>query len=308
MQRGHMRFEPNINCRIRLRDGREIATPIVEIKNLNSFRALGDAIEHELREQPKRWLADGVEMGPGAKTTRGWDAERGVTVVQREKEDAHDYRYFPDPDLPTVTVDEAWRERVRGTLPELPLERMDRYAAEAGASGAEAGALVEDRGTAELYDAIVDRLVDDGRARSDVARPAANLLLQHGMKLANARGVAVHALGFSAGQAAGIVVMRADGDIAAAALDELLEACCGDSNADPREIAEARGLLIVRDTAQLGRWCDEVIAEQPDVAQQVRDGKVQAVGRLIGAVMARAGGSADAKEARAMLLERLGVG
>ncbi|MFG0242736.1 MAG: Asp-tRNA(Asn)/Glu-tRNA(Gln) amidotransferase subunit GatB [Phycisphaerales bacterium JB054] len=308
MQRGHMRFEPNINCRIRLRDGREIATPIVEIKNLNSFRALGDAIDYELREQPKRWLADGLEMGPGAKTTRGWDAERGVTVVQREKEDAHDYRYFPDPDLPTVTVDEAWRERIRSGLPELPLARMDRYAKEAGASGAEASALVEERETAELYDAIVDRLVEEGRDRHEVARPAANLVLQHGMKLANARGTLVHTLGFSAVQAAGIVMMRADGDIAAAALDELLEACCDTTDADPRDIAEARGLLIVRDTAQLGRWCDEVIAEHPDVAQQVRDGKVQAVGRLIGAVMARAGGSADAKEARAMLLERLGVG
>jgi len=153
----------------------------------------------------------------------------------------------------------------------------------------------------------VDRLVEDGRDRHEVARPAANLVLQHGMKLANARGVLVHTLGFSAVQAAGIVVMRADGDIAAAALDELLEACCDTTDADPRDIAEARGLLIVRDTAQLGRWCDEVIAEQPDVAAQVRDGKVQAVGRLIGAVMARAGGSADAKEARAMLLERLGV-
>ena len=307
MQRGHMRFEPNINCRITLRDGRELATPIVEIKNLNSFRALGEAIEHERREQPKRWLADGLEMGPGAKTTRGWDADRGVTVVQREKEDAHDYRYCPDPDLPTVTVDRAWQERVRDALPELPLARMDRYASEAGASGAEASALVEERETAELYDAIVECLTREGRARDAVARPAANLVLQHGMKLANARGVAVHTLGFGAAQAAGIVAMRADGDIAAAAVDELLEACCDTRNADPRTLAHDRGLLIVRDSAQLGRWCDEVIAEQPDVAAQVREGKVQAVGRLIGAVMARAGGSADAKEARAMLLDRLGV-
>ncbi|MDQ7014289.1 MAG: Asp-tRNA(Asn)/Glu-tRNA(Gln) amidotransferase subunit GatB [Planctomycetota bacterium] len=305
MQRGHMRFEPNINCRLVLRDGREVATPIVEIKNLNSFRALGETIEYELREQPGRWVEDGRELGAGTKTTRGWDAGRGVTVVQREKEDAHDYRYFPDPDLPEVCVDEAWCERVRAGVPELPLARMDRYAAEAGVNGAEAAALVEDRETAQLYDAIVEALVGMGRARADVARAAANLLLQQGFKLANERGVAVGALGFSAAQAAGIVGLRLDGDIAAAAVEVLLVECCEDSAAVPREVAAGLGLLVVRDAAQLEAWCDEVIAAQPEVADQVRRGKVQAVGRLIGQVMARSGGTADAKEAREMLLRKL---
>ncbi len=309
MQRGHMRFEPNINCRLRLRDGREVATPIVEIKNLNSFRALGETIEYELREQPGRWVEDGRELGPGTKTTRGWDTARRVTVVQREKEDAHDYRYFPDPDLPVVNVDEAWRERVRAGVPELPLARMDRYAAEAGVNGAEAAALVEERETAELYDAIVEALVEMGRTRGDVARAAANLLLQQGFKLANERGagagVGVAGLGFSAAQAAGIVALRIDGDITSAAVEVLLIECCKDSTADPREVASALGLVVVRDAAQLEAWCDEVIAAQPGVADQVRNGKVQAVGRLIGLVMAKSGGTADAREAREVLLRKL---
>ncbi len=147
MQRGHMRFEPNINCRVHLRGGGVVTTPIVEIKNLNSFRALGEAVAYELREQPRRWLEDGRVMGPGAKSTRGWDAERGVSVLQREKEDAHDYRYFPDPDLPPVFVDGAWLEGVRAGVGEALLSRMDRYAAEAGVGGAEATALAEERGT-----------------------------------------------------------------------------------------------------------------------------------------------------------------
>ncbi len=305
MQRGHMRFEPNINCRLVLRDGREVATPIVEIKNLNSFRALGETIEYELREQPGRWVEDGRELGAGTKTTRGWDAERRVTLVQREKEDAHDYRYFPDPDLPEVCVDEAWCERVRAGVPELPLARMDRYAAEAGVSGAEAAALVEERETAQLYDAIVDGLVETGRTRRGVARAAANLVLQQGFKLANERGVVVAALGFSAAQAAGIVGLRLDGDIAAAAVEVLLVECCKDSAAVPREVAAALELLVVRDAAQLAAWCDEVIAAQPGVADQVRSGKVQAVGRLIGLVIAKSDGAADAKEAREMLLRKL---
>src|SRR5690606_32980869 len=97
-----------------------VKTPIVEIKNLNSFRAVKAAIEHEFEEQPKRWMKDGRVMGPGAKRTRGWDDVRLVTVEQREKEDAHEYRYFPDPDLLPVVIDAEWRERVRGAMPELP--------------------------------------------------------------------------------------------------------------------------------------------------------------------------------------------
>jgi len=306
MQRGHMRFEPNINCRVHLRDGRAVTTPIVEIKNLNSFRALGDAVEYELAEQPRRWLADGREMGRGAKSTRGWDADRGVTTPQREKEDAHDYRYFPDPDLPPVFVDGAWVERVGAGLGELPLARMDRYVAQAGVGSAEATALAEEPGTALLYDRIVDGLVQEGSDRGAAARQSANLLLQAGLRRANERGVTVGELGFTAAQAMAIVRLREDGAIGSGAMDELLGRCCLDAGADVAALAAARGLLVVRDEARLGAWCDEVIAEQPETAQSVREGKMQAVGRLIGAVMAKSGGSADAKAVREALLKKLG--
>jgi len=99
MQKGHIRFEPNINCVLEMDDGRTVTTPITEIKNLNSFRSLEMAIRAELAAQPERWREDGREMGPGEKVTRGWDDAKNATFVQREKEDAHDYRYFPDPDL-----------------------------------------------------------------------------------------------------------------------------------------------------------------------------------------------------------------
>ncbi len=311
MQRGHMRFEPNVNCRMHLRDGRVVTTPIVEVKNLNSFRALGEVVEYELREQPGRWLADGREMGAGAKSTRGWDVDRGVTVMQREKEDAHDYRYFPDPDLPVVYVDAGWRERVREGVGELPLARMDRYVDKAGVTAAEAAALVEECGTAELYDRMVDELVAEGRSRGAVARRAANLLLQAGMRLANERGVSVDALGFTAAQGAAIVRLREEGEISANAMDELLGLCCDDTAGDVRALAARRGLLLTRDDEQLMRWCDAVIAEQEAVAAEVRGGNLKAVGRLIGAVVGKAGeagGTVDAKAVRAVLLERLGQG
>lgn len=308
MQRGHMRFEPNINCRVHLRDGRVITTPIVEIKNLNSFRSLADAVAYELREQPRRWAEDGRVMGPGAKSTRGWDAERGVSVLQREKEDAHDYRYFPDPDLPPVFVDDAWLGRVRETVGEPMLARLDRYVAEAGVTGAEAAALAEERGTALLYDGVVDGLAGSGADRAAVARLAANLLLQGGLRLANERGVAVHELGFGAGQAAEIVRLREAGEISANAMEALLARCCDDPGGDVRAMAEEGGLLLVRDAGQLEAWCDEVIAEQAAAAQKVRDGNVQAVGPLIGAVMSRSGGAADARAVREALLRKLGRG
>ncbi|MBK7403266.1 MAG: Asp-tRNA(Asn)/Glu-tRNA(Gln) amidotransferase subunit GatB [Phycisphaerales bacterium] len=308
MQKGHMRFEPNINCRIHLRDGRVIPTPIVEVKNLNSFRALADAIDYELAAQPGRWLEDGREMGPGAKSTRGWDPDRGITVLQREKEDAHDYRYFPDPDLPQVRVDHAWLESIRKAIPELPLERAKRYVGGLELSSIEAGALTEEREVCLLFDHVVDTLASEGLGRITVARHAANLILQSGQKRANERGVIVTDLGFSQEQVVGIVRLREEGAVSAGAMDELLGLCALDASADPRELAASQGLMVVRDEGRLEAWCDEVIAEQPAIAEQVRGGKLPAAGRLIGAVMQRSGGSADAKAVREMLLRKLGQG
>ena len=120
LQRGHMRFEPNINVVITTEDGVEHPTPIVEVKNLNSFKALHGAIEHEAVRQIEAWKEDGLEMGPNAKSTRGWDDQNLVTVMQREKEDAHDYRFFPDPDLVPLTISQDWIDEVNESIPELP--------------------------------------------------------------------------------------------------------------------------------------------------------------------------------------------
>ncbi|MEK6701870.1 MAG: Asp-tRNA(Asn)/Glu-tRNA(Gln) amidotransferase subunit GatB, partial [Planctomycetota bacterium] len=182
MQRGHMRFEPNINTIITLKDGHLIRTPIVEVKNLNSFKSLKGAVEFELADQPRRWLGDRKEMGKGMKVTRGWDDDRGVTFVQREKEDAHDYRYFPDPDLPPVVVSEEWRERLRAGLPELPHVRLRRYVKQYDLDTKEAAALVEEPGTRELYEAAIEAMVGLAVPASRAGRLAANLLLHRRFK------------------------------------------------------------------------------------------------------------------------------
>lgn len=304
MQKGHMRFEPNINCLLTLSDGREAATPIVEVKNLNSFKSVRGAIEFEAREQPGRFIADGREMGPGAKTTRGWDDVKQVTFVQREKEDAHDYRYFPDPDLLPVRVSDEWREGVRSRLPELPHVRAKRYRAEFGLSAKEAAALVEEPDVCRFYETAIESAIAGGAARDRAGRLAANFVLQSGFKRANERGVPVHELGITPVQVGGIAVLRDQSLINSNAADALFEALC-ESGEEARAAAERLDLLQVRDDGALAGWCEQVIAGNAQAATDVRGGKMQAIGRLVGEVMKLSGGNADAKAVRERLLSRL---
>ncbi|MDX2130778.1 MAG: Asp-tRNA(Asn)/Glu-tRNA(Gln) amidotransferase subunit GatB [Planctomycetota bacterium] len=315
MQRGHMRFEPNINCVLALADGREVRTPIVEVKNLNSFRSLKGAIEFEHAEQPRRWLADRREMGPGAKVTRGWDDARAVTFPQREKEDAHDYRYFPDPDLPPVAIDDDWRERVRLRVPELPAARLRRYTTDANLPAKEAFALIDEPDTCRFYEDAVDALVALDIERSRAGKLAANWVLGACAKRANERGGHAHDVGLSPACLAGIAKLREDARLSNQGADELFTTLCdlAAHERDPREalalaerVAAERALLIVRDDAALGRWIEQVFAANPKVVDDVRGGKVAAAGRLVGEVMKLAGGTADAKGVREEILRRLG--
>lgn len=322
MQRGHIRFEPNINCILTLDDGRTVKTPIVEVKNLNSFKSVRGAIEYELREQPRRWMHDGVAMKPGSKITRGWDDVKNETFVQREKEEAQDYRYFPDPDLVPVVVDADWLERVRSGVPELPLERTRRYMREYGLSAKEASALTDERDVCFFYEGIIDAATGgadrrgEGIDRGRAGKAAANFVLQAGAKRANERSTPdrvalVSDLGITARQVAGIIALRETGTIGSNAADELFGLLCeggGEFGGDPEAVAQKRGLIIVRDEGALDRWCDQIIAANAKVAEDVRAGKLQAVGRLVGEVMKLAGGAADAKSVRERLLAKLGQG
>lgn len=307
MQKGHMRFEPNINCELTLADGRLVRTPVVEVKNLNSFRSLRGAIAHELAEQPRRWADEGLEMGPGMKMTRGWDDVRGVTFPQRGKEDAHDYRYFPDPDLPPVVMDPAWRESVRAGLVEPPLARMKRAIAEYDLAAKEAQALTEDRDACFFHEAATARLTSMGIAGARAGKLAANLVLGPAMKRANERGVGVHELGITPEQAAGLAGLRESGSLSNQTAEALFDLLCEPANRgrDAADLASERGLLTVRDDAALAAWVDEAIAQNPQAASDVRTGKQQAIGRLVGAVMKLAGGKADAAGVREALLRKL---
>jgi aspartyl-tRNA(Asn)/glutamyl-tRNA(Gln) amidotransferase subunit B len=310
MQRGHMRFEPNINVVIDTDDGREFRTPIVEVKNLNSFKSLRGAIEYEQKRQIEAFSRDGVVMGSGTKRTRGWDDVRGVTVLQREKEDAHDYRYFPEPDIPPVVIDEQWQAEIAARIPELPLQRRERYIHDDGLQRKDAIAITSERDLCVFFEAAVESLLSRGAmrmARPHAARETAKVLLNAGAKRANERGVAIHQLGIEPGQIAQIIELRERGRMGSTAADELFGLLCEPMNAglDAESLALARGLLQVSDAAELDRWIEQAIAQQEQAARDFASGKDAALGRVVGAVMKISGGRADAAAIRQRLHARL---
>ena len=299
MQRGHMRFEPNINLEMELENGSKVCTPIVEVKNLNSFRAVLGAIEFEYERQEQAWRKDGREMGPGTKATRGWDDEKLVTLLQREKEDAHDYRYFPDPDLVPVIVDDAWLQEVRAQLPELPAARRVRYIGEYGLREKDANALLEERAVVDFFEAIVAAPTSGGNA-SVVCK----LLLNQMAKISNERGCRVDQLGVGVDQVAELISMRQENQIGAQSIEPLLELLIKTDDST-RSVAEEAGMIVVLDDTQLEEWCRAAIDANEQAAEDVRSGKMAAIGRLMGHVMKSSGGSADAKVVQAKLKEML---
>ncbi len=310
MQRGHMRFEPNINVIIDTEDGREFATPIVEVKNLNSFKALKGAIEYEFVRQVEQWKKDGVIQGPAQKRTRGWDDVRGVTVLQREKEDAHDYRYFPDPDLVPVVVSKEWRDAVAARVPELPMARRRRYQEDYGLSIKDATALTDDVDVCLFYESCIEAAHALSGSEVPKAYPAnecAKVLLNAGAKRANERGVAIPQLGISPLQIAQIIELRDKEMIGSNAADELFGLLCEPANRDRDALglATQRGLIQVKDEGQLDAWVAEAIAAQPQAAEDFGKGKDVAAGRLVGHVMKASKGQADAKAVTEVLKRKL---
>ena len=300
MQRGHMRFEPNINVIIE-KGGRTFRTPIVEIKNLNSFKAVHGAVQYEHRRQVEQWLTDGRVATGGTKTTRGWDDARLVTVPQREKEEAHDYRYFPDPDLVPVEVAPSWVEQVRAAMPELPHHRRRRYLADFGLNAKDARALIEEPVVCLFFEQVLTEGVEPRRA--------AAMLLNYGAKRANERGCLISELGITPAQIRVVSELVASESIGSSAADDLFGLCCEPANrgADPAALARQRGLVQVSDTVALEGFIDAVLADakMARAVDDVRDGKDKAIGALIGQVMKRSRGQANPKLVGQMIVQKL---
>ena len=298
MQMGHMRFEPNINLHI-IEGGQEFATPIVELKNLNSFRAVDGAIAFEERRQLDAWDEKRLTLTSGSKTTRGWNDDAGVTFVQREKEEAHDYRYFPEPDLVVVEPEAAWVDKLRDDLPELPLAKKDRFVSAFGLSEYDAGVLTTELHMAQYYEQVAER--------SGSPKAAANWVTQGLMREVHDREIAIASADdfpVSAERLAELVKAVDTGAIGKQTGDKVLKAMIDDGRS-AAEIIEAEGLAQVSDTGELDRWIDEAIAANPGPAADYRAGKKQAIGRIMGHIMKASRGKANPRVVTDLLEKKL---
>jgi aspartyl-tRNA(Asn)/glutamyl-tRNA(Gln) amidotransferase subunit B len=286
MERGQMRVEANVSLR---RRGTEAFGTRVEVKNMNSFRSVERAIAYEIERQ-----AAALDAGETlTQDTRGWDDARGATYVMRSKEDSHDYRYFPEPDLPPLRVDPAWLEAIRADLPELPAARRARYTAQLGLSSYDVGVIVADPVMSTGFEAIVAAAGTD--ASQVPAKEVANLVMGDYAKAAKeltdrtTDGLVGRASALELARLIGRVV---DGGLSRANAKEVLLAhlVSGESVAS---IVTARGLAQISDTGELATIVERVIAENPKAVADYRAGKPTA-GFLVGQVMKATGGQANA--------------
>jgi aspartyl-tRNA(Asn)/glutamyl-tRNA(Gln) amidotransferase subunit B len=295
MEQGSLRCDANVSLRPKVDDPlAQDSVPLgtrTETKNVNSLRSVERAVRYEITRQAAR-LAAGDRV---VQETRHWHEDTGVTTSGREKSDAEDYRYFPEPDLVPVAPDAAWVERLRATLPEPPAERRRRLQGEWGFTDLEMRDLVN-AGATE----IVEETVAAG------ASPAAARKWWSGelARRANADGVELSALGVTPQQVAELAALVESGRINDTIARQVLEGVLA-GEGSPEQVVTARGLEVVSDDAALGAAVDQAIADNPDVAQKIRDGKVAAAGALIGAVMKQMRGQADAGRVRELVLERL---
>jgi len=299
MEKGHMRFEPNINLVI-TRDGAEYKTPIAEIKNLNSFRALERSVDYEVQRQLDEFLETGKTMETGNKSTRGWDDANEVTVLQRVKEEAPDYRYFPEPDLVPVELTEQWVEDIRARLCELPIKRQMRYVNEYKLSDYDAGVLTAERSTAEFFDEAV-------KAGGEPKR-VCNLLTQVGLKLANEAGCSLAEVGLVAENVAEVAKMIDAGTVSATAGNTIMQEMTKTGKA-AQIIAEELNLIQQSDAGELEAIVDKVLAENPKAVEDVTSGgkkSKKARGFLLGQVMQRTEGTANPKVVSEILAKKLG--
>ncbi|MDQ2735622.1 MAG: Asp-tRNA(Asn)/Glu-tRNA(Gln) amidotransferase subunit GatB [Pseudomonadota bacterium] len=288
MQEGSFRCDANVSVR---RPGAPLGTRR-EIKNLNSFRFMQQAIDYEVQ-----WQIDLLEDGGEVRqATVLFDPGHGETRAMRSKEDAHDYRYFPDPDLPPLAISTDWIAEVKRAMPELPREMATRLQHDYGLAAYDAAAMTQSKAFAALFEAAAKA--------SGQAKLVANWMMGEVSRRMNASGEA--ALPLSATQLASLVSRIADGTISNSAARQVFEALCGGEGDDVDALINAKGLRQLRDAGELERVVDAVIAAHPKSVDEFRAGKEKAFNALVGQAMKATQGKADPAQLNALLRARLG--
>jgi aspartyl-tRNA(Asn)/glutamyl-tRNA(Gln) amidotransferase subunit B len=287
MEKGSLRADINVSVR---RSGEPLGTRC-EIKNVNSIRFIGQAIEHEARRQ----IEIIEEGGAIEQETRLFDPGRGETRSMRSKEEAHDYRYFPDPDLLPLELEQAEVDALKA-LPELPDEKRARFIAEFGLSAYDAAVLVAERETAEYFEAI---------ATGRDAKIAANWVINELFGRLNEEGKDIGQSPVSASQLGAVLDLIADGTISGKIAKDLFEIVWSEGG-DPREIVKARGMVQVTDLGAIEALVDDVIAKNQDKVAQAKSNP-KAIGWFVGQVMKSSGGKASPQAVNDLLKRKLGL-
>jgi aspartyl-tRNA(Asn)/glutamyl-tRNA(Gln) amidotransferase subunit B len=293
MEKGAMRCEPNVSLRLA---GTEPLGTKVEVKNLNSFRAVKQALEYEIERQA-RLLDAGCEV---RQVTMGWDERRGHTVEQRAKEESDDYRYFPEPDLPPLCISRTWVEEIRATLPELPDAKRERFISEYELSPDDAEVLTADHDVAAFF----EEAVEAGRERGIAPKTVSNWVTSELFRLLKAESADISQMRLKASQVAQVIGLVEKGTITTSSGKAVLAEVFATGRL-PEEVVRERGLAQVSDEEALARIVDEVIAAHPEQVASYRSGKETLVQWFVGQVMRATRGKANPQVVMGLLVEKL---
>jgi aspartyl-tRNA(Asn)/glutamyl-tRNA(Gln) amidotransferase subunit B len=290
MQEGSFRCDANVSVR---RPGQPFGTRR-EIKNLNSFRFLQQAVDFEVQ-----WQIDRIEDGlPIEQATVLFNPDTGETRAMRTKEDAHDYRYFPDPDLPPLVIAPEWVERVRGQMPELPGAMAQRFVERDGLPAYDAAMMTQSLATARYYEAARD---DCGQAKL-----VANWVMGEISKRLNAQGGSIEQAPVAPATLAQLIGRVVDGTVSNNGARQVFDALWAGESADVDALIEARGLKQMNDSGALEAIVEEVLAANEKSVAEFRAGKDKAFNALVGQVMKASKGKANPAQAGELLRKKLG--
>lgn len=289
MEEGSLRCDANVSVRPKGSGTFGVKT---EIKNMNSFRFTRQAIDYEIKRQIAL-LQKGEKI---VQESRLWDTEAQKTRPMRSKEEAHDYRYFPEPDLPPIVLEESFLEKVRASLPELPKARRGRFVRQYGLPDYDAGVLTADKAFADFFEKAAEKTKE--------YKALSNWMMGDLSALMKEASVEIADLKITPDNLAGMVELIAQGKISTKQGKDLLVEMF-QSGKDPNRIVEEKGMVQVSDDGILQRWVAEVLAENPKVVQQFQEGKQGVLGFLVGQVMKKSAGKANPKRVNELLREKL---
>jgi aspartyl-tRNA(Asn)/glutamyl-tRNA(Gln) amidotransferase subunit B len=289
MEQGSFRCEPNVSLRLR---GQDILGTKVELKNINSFRFAKDALDFEISRQAEVL----TEGGTIRQETRLWDVHKGQTAVMRSKEEAHDYRYFPDPDLLPVTVESEWIEALRHTIPELPAARLQRFVKDYHLPEYDAKILTDSKSLADYFESCVKLFPHP--------KTVSNWVMGELLREFNTTGTTPESSPVSPERLVQLLELVEAGTVSLKAARDLFPEFYA-SGKDPHELVKEKGLVQVSDEGILGKMIEEVLAQHPAQVEQYRAGKETVVGFLVGQVMKASQGKANPGKVNALLKRHL---